>query len=42
MQILIRVDTLVDDSELRKKCKWMKITDFTTADFGVSQDFQLT
>lgn len=37
--ILVRVDSQVDDKDLRKKCKIMK--NYTTLDFGIDPDFSL-
>ena len=37
--ILVRVDSQVDDKDLRKKCRHMK--NYNTLDFGIDPDFCL-
>jgi hypothetical protein len=39
MLILIRVDSFVDDKDLRHKARFMK--DFVPGDFGIDPKFQL-
>lgn len=41
IQILLRVDTQLDDAGIRKKCRYMRLNEFTTGNFGIPQELQL-